>query len=181
MGTWYNFEEIGLPAGHAFPEVQFQPTAETIVVRTRLQTNETPIHIYRLSARHKTESKYHPICEMDDSLSVCSYVVCLTKPILYYTVDEFSAGHNYWEGLYRHSLETGMTDCVIRRGQFSPTTSEYWQWISALYSVSLDGTKVICQSLKVPKKGGKGQYSISKFCTISLELLILCDMDGPHA
>jgi hypothetical protein len=74
-----------------------------------------------------------------------------------------------------------MTDCVIRRGQFSPTTSEYWQWISELYSVSLDGTKVIFQSLKVPKKGGKGQYSISKFCTISLELLILCDMDGPHA
>jgi hypothetical protein len=26
MGTWYNFEEIGLPAGHAYPEVQFLTT-----------------------------------------------------------------------------------------------------------------------------------------------------------
>ena len=181
MGTWSGFEDIGLPVGHAYPEVQFQPAIETIVVRTRLRNNEAPIHIYRLSARHKTESTYHPICEMDDSQSVSSFAVCLTKPILYYTVSEFSDGHNYWEGLYRHSLETGITDCVIRRVQFSPTASEYWQWISALYSVSQDGTKVICQSLKVPKKGGRGQYSISEFCTISLELLILCDMAGRHA
>jgi hypothetical protein len=181
MGAWYNFEEIGLPVGHAYPEVQFQPTAETIVVRTRLRTNETPIEIYRLSARHKSESKYHPICEMDDSKSVISFAVCLTKPILYYSVHEFSDGQNHWEGLYRHCLETGKTDCVIRLSKFSPTTSEYWQWISALYSISQDGTKVICQSCKVPKKGGNVQYSISEFCTITLELLILCDMAGPHA
>ena len=181
MGTWEGFEDIGLPVRHAYPEVQFQPTIETIVVRTRLLSNETPINIYRLSARHKSESKYHPICEMDDSKSVISFAVCLTNPILYYSVHEFWDGHNRWDGLYRHCLETGKTDCVIRRSQFSPTTSEYWQWIWALYSVSQDGTKVICQSCKVPKKGGKGQYSISEFCTISLELSILCDMAGPHA
>jgi hypothetical protein len=181
MGTWYGFEEIGLPLCHAYPEVQFQPTIETIVVRTRLLNYETPINIYRLSARHKSDASYHPICEMDDSKSVFSFVVCLTQPVLYYSVHEMSDGGSNWEGLYRHSLETAKTDCVIRRSQFSPATSEYWQWISNLYSVSPDGDKVICQSCKVPKKGGRGQYSISEFCTISLELVVLCVMAGPHA
>lgn len=181
MGNWYNFEEIGLPEGHGCPEVQYQPTAETIVARTRLRDYETPINIYRLSARHKNDISYHPICEMDDSKSVFSFAVCLTQPLLYYSVNEMSDGGSNWEGLYRHSLDTAQTDCVIRRSQFSPLDSEYWQWISKLYSVSLDGNKVICQSGKLSKKGGKVQYSIAEFCTIGLELVVLCDMAGPHA
>lgn len=92
-----------------------------------------------------------------------------------------SEGGSNWEGLYRHSLENAKTDCVIRRSQFSPIECEYWQWISKLYSVSLDGNKVICQFGKVSKKGGNAQYSIAEFCTISLELVVLCDMAGPFA
>lgn len=181
MDTGYGFEEIGLPVGHAYPEVQFQPTIGTLVVRTRLVNCETPVHIYRLSSRHKNEISYHPICDMDDSKSVMSFSVCLSVPVLYYSVFEMSDGGNNWEGLYRYNLETAKADCVIRRSQFSPPQSEYWHWISKLYSVSLDGNKVICQFGKLSKKGGRVQYSVAEFCTISLQLVVLCEMAGPHA
>lgn len=92
MGIWYNFEEIGLPHGHAYPELQYQPTVEMIVARTRCPRPESPIDIYRLSARHKDDIGYHPICELDDSKSVFSFSVCLTRPVLYYSVHETSDG-----------------------------------------------------------------------------------------
>jgi hypothetical protein len=181
MGSIFRYDEIGLPVGHAYPELQFQPTIGVIVARTRSLDFKSPVTNYRLSARHKNEAKYHPICDMDDSKSVLSFAVCLAKPVLYFSVHEVADGGNRWEGLYRHCLETEETVCIINYRQFSPASSEDWQWISDLYSVTTDGLRVFCQTCKVPKIGGKVQFSLSEFCTISLSHSVVCEMADPCA
>lgn len=144
-----SFSDVGLPEGHAYPELAYHAPTNSIIVHTRPLDSVLPIR--RLSVRRASESRYRLIGEFPPSVSVESFVLSVTQPVLYLltcTWSEYPDGPpgGSWGDLYRFNLETGQNEVVARRGELMPEAPHHPPWLTELISISGDDCKVFCKA-----------------------------------
>src|SRR6266550_511937 len=136
-----SLSEIGLPEGHAFPELGYHAPTNSIIARTRPLDARLPSR--RLSMRRTTESHYRPVCDFPPSISVDSFVTSPSLPTLYfltYVWSEHSDGPVGcdWDALYRFNLDTGHSEAVAQKGELILPDGYESAWLCNLHSVSAD-------------------------------------------
>lgn len=144
-----SFSEIGLPEGHAFPELSYHAPTGFLVAHTRPLDSALPSR--RLSARRVTEPRYRPVGDFPPAISVESYAASFSLPVLYFLTYEWSEYPNgpvggHWDALYRFNLETRQSEVVARRGEVIPPNRYKSAWLSALFSVGADGCTIFCKA-----------------------------------
>jgi hypothetical protein len=144
-----SFDQVGLPNGHGFPTVAYHEPTGTLIAHTRPTRAGLPRD--RLSFRRPGDPRYQPIGEFADAVSVKSFVLDSTRPVLYFVTYEFreleggqSAGN--WDGLYRFDLERHRCARLAQPGHLHDPESNWETWIGDLLSVSNDGRGLICQA-----------------------------------
>ena len=143
-----SFGDVGLPEGHAYPELAYHAPTNSIIVHTRPLDSVLPIR--RLSIRRTSEFRYRLMDEFPPSVSVESFVLSVTQPVLYlltYTWSEYPNGPpgGSWEALYRFNLETGMSEVIVRHGELMPESPHRPPWLNKLISISADDCKLFCK------------------------------------
>jgi hypothetical protein len=141
-----SFSDIGLPDGHAFPELVYHHATGSIVAHTRPRESRLPSH--RLSIRTASESRYRVIGDFPPAISVASFAICQTQPLLYFVTFCWSErdGHvgGDWDALYRFALDTRQSEVVARRGELMPPEHYHTAWLTRLHSIADDGSRVFC-------------------------------------
>src|SRR5687767_5254434 len=145
-GESKSFEDVGLPHGHAYPRLAFHESTGTLIAHTRPLKSTLPNE--RLSFRRASESRYQPIGDFPDGISIESVVVDATRPALYFSTLEWQMGDDgpegNWDGLYRFDLEEHRCELLARRGRLRAPDGDWETWVSELLAVTNDGRALIC-------------------------------------
>ena len=141
-----SFESVGLPNGHASPKLAFHELTGTIVAHTRQRAPET--NLQRLSIRRANESRYHIVGDFPSSISISSFALDQTRPLLYFntvlwTSTQGNASGN-WNAVYRFSLESMHCELVVRRGELTLPEGYHTAWIAELISCDINGQSAFC-------------------------------------
>ena len=141
-----SFSDIGLPDGHAFPELVYHHPTGSIVAHTRPRESRLPS--YRLSIRTASESRYRVVGDFPPTISIASFAVCQTRPLLYFVTFSWSERDGQvggdWDALYRFTLDTRKSEVVARRGELIPPDHYHTAWLTRLHSTADDGSRVFC-------------------------------------
>jgi len=177
-----SFEEIGLPEGHAFPELAYHHPTGAVIAHTRPRESRLPGH--RLFIRGVKESRYSLIGEFPPAISVSSFAVCPILPLLYFITFSWSEFENgppggFWEALYQFTLDTRKSDVIARRGEL---VADGYQsaWLSELLSVSDDGGTVFCKAA-LCRVGQPIDYCLSEFSVAGRRLAPITKLDAVFA
>jgi hypothetical protein len=178
-----SFKDIGLPDGHAFPELAYHRPTGTVVVHTRPRESLLPAH--RLSIRRVNESRYSPIGDFSPAISVSSFAVCPTLPLLYFITSAWSEHENgppggSWEALYRFTLDTRESEVIARRGNLIAPEGYRSAWLSELFSVSDDGGTLFCKAA-LSREGGSIDYCLCEFLIAERKLAAITKLQAVFA
>ena len=149
MKTRPSFEEIGLPKGHAYPELAYHPPTGSMVVHTRPLKSSLPCR--RISLMGVNSKRYQPIADFPSSISVEGYLLHPRLPLLYLITYSWSmflgkAPGGDWDALYRFNLETGKSEILASKGSLVPSNGYPRVWLNQLLSVSDDGETLFCRA-----------------------------------
>src|SRR5262245_52459959 len=136
-----SFSGVGLPDDHGFHKLPYHPPSRSVVAHTRPRASLLPSH--GLSIRHRSESHYAVVGDFSPAISVSSFVLSPTFPVLYFITFTWSesvgnVGGN-WDVLYRFSLDTRQCEMVASRGQLVRPDHYQAAWLSELLCLSEDG------------------------------------------
>jgi len=177
-----SFSDVGLPDGHAFPELAYHQPTGSIIAHTRPRQSRLPSH--RLSIRRVNETRYTAIGDFSPSISVSSFALSSLLPILYFITFGWS-DHNGtvggdWDALYRFTLDTRRCDLVARRSELIPPDHYRSAWLSELFSVSEDGNTLFCKAA-LQREEGPIDYCLSELSMPSLRLAAITRLDAVFA
>lgn len=176
-----SFDDVGLPDGHAFPELAYHQPTGSIIAHTRPRESRLPSH--RLSIRRVSESRYTVIGDFPPSISVSSFALSPTLPILYFITFAWS-DHNGnvggdWDALHRFTLDTHQSEIVARRGELVPPDHYRFAWLSELFSVSADGRTLFCKAAL--QREGPIDYCLSELSIADRRLAAITRLDAVFA
>jgi hypothetical protein len=178
-----SFKEIGLPDGHAFPELAYHCPTGTVIAHTRPRESRLPSH--RLSMRLVKDSRYSPIGDFSPAISVSSFAVCPTLPLLYFITSTWSEHENgppggCWEALYRFTLDTRESEVIARRGDLIAPEGYQSAWLSELLSVSGDGGTLFCKAA-LCSNGRPIDYCLSELVVAERKLTAITKLEAVFA
>jgi len=113
--TW---AELGIPEGYAWPQLVFNPPAETMILQVKCRHIWLPT---RLFIKHKDAEKYMQLGTPDEMTSYESPVTSLKQPLLAFNVmtwrkSESGVGGD-WKELQVIDLRTGIVQNSIKHGE----------------------------------------------------------------
>ena len=151
------YEDLGLPSGHGYPKMAYHPSTGSIIVHT--QPVEPPSPGRRLSMRRLNESRYRPIGDFPPEISVESFVLHPSLPLLYINTiiwnkhikspigdDWDSLYDGNWGGLYCLNLDTLQGEIFVCSGELFPPDGYRFASISTLFAMINDGRKLILRA-----------------------------------
>lgn len=160
MPSSRSFNDIGLPDGHDFPELAYHHPAGTIIAHTRPRESRLPSH--RLFIRRVSEARYSLIGDFSPAISVGSFALSPTLPLLYFITETWSEHGGIrggdWDALYRFDLDTRRCEVVVRGGELIPPDHYQTAWLVTLFSVSDDGRTLFARQVF---RGQRGRSIIS--------------------
>jgi hypothetical protein len=176
------FERIGLPQGHAYPEMAFHSPTGSVIVQTRAR--KSPLPGFRLSWKRLNGTFYRPIADFPPSVSMQNFVLHPRLPLLYFITYVWSEHVNGeaggdWEALYRFNLNTRNCRVVARRGQLVLPDGCRRAWLCELLSASNDGKTLFCKAGFHYAR--RIQYCLSKLSLADGKISVLAKMKTPFA
>jgi hypothetical protein len=178
-----SFSDVGLPDGHAFPELAYHQPTGSIIAHTRPRESRLPSH--RLSIRRVNEARYSVIGDFPPSISVSSFALSSVLPILYFITFSWSDhGGNVggdWDALYRFSLDTHQCEVVARRGELVPPDHYRSAWLSELFSVNEDGRSLFCKAALQRAGEAPIDYCLSELSIADLRLAVITRLEAVFA
>ena len=180
MKTRPSFEEIGLPKGHAYPELAYHPPTGSMIVHTRPLKSSLPCRRISLSVNGK---RYRQIANFPPSISVEDYLLHPKLPLLYLITYSWSmflgkTPGGDWDALYRFNLETGKSETLASKGSLASPNDYPRVWLNQLLSVSDDGEALYCRAAFF---GVKRYYCISKLSIADRKIKIIKKLKTPFA
>jgi hypothetical protein len=176
-----SYKDVGLPDGHSSPELAYHPPTGSIIAHTR--PGESRLPSQRLSVRRASESRYTVIGDFPPAISVSSFALSHTLPILYFITFAWSEHNGHvggnWDALYRFDLDTHQCEVVARRDQLVPPDHYRVAWLSDLYSVSEDGRTLFCKAAL--QREGPIDYCLSELSIGNLRLAAITRLDAIFA
>ncbi len=141
-----SFAEVGLPAGHAFPELAYHPAARSVIVLTCPPRDELPYR--RLSIRGIAEREYRPPVSLAEDQSVSSFVCNNTSSRIFFITTlvrkvETSHGAAYsseWDALHRYDISIRKHEVIARRGELHVAAGHSSAWLNDRLGISDDGS-----------------------------------------
>lgn len=140
--TW---AELGIPEGYAWPQLVFNPPAETMILQVQCRdiTNWRPT---RLFMKHKDAEKYTQIGTPDDTTSYESPFTSLKQPLLAFNVMTWrkieSGVGGDWKEIRVVDLGTGTVQNSIKHGEVILPEGFEQCSISDLLAMSDDGGQI---------------------------------------
>jgi hypothetical protein len=176
-----SFNDVGLPDGHAYPELAYHQPTGSIIAHTRPRDSRLPGH--RLSIRRVSESRYSVIGDFPSSISVSSFALSPALPILYFITFTWSDRNGHvggdWDALHRFTLDTHQSEIVARRGELVPPDHYRVAWLSELFSVSADGRTLFCKAAL--QREGSIDYCLSELSIADRKLSAITRLDAVFA
>ncbi len=176
------FQKVGLPEGHAYPELAYHLPTGSILAHTRPVEPGLPGR--RLSLWRVAETRYHPIGDFALSISVESFVLHPQLPLLYFITYVWSEHSNgptggNWEALHCFNLNTFQCEIVARRGELIPPDDYCKAWLNELFLVGDDGNTLFCKAGL--RNGEPVQYCLSKLSVSDRKLEIVSRLEAVFA
>ena len=159
-----SFADIGLPDGHGFPRLAYHHPTRSIVAQTRPLDSRLPSS--RLSVRRVTEPRYTPIGQFSAEISMSSFVLCRTLPLLYFVTSRWTEKRDGvvggdWESLQSFALDTRQSAVVASQGQSVVPDGYRSAWLLDLLAVSDDG-QIIFGTVGFQRAEGSVEYHVSE-------------------
>jgi hypothetical protein len=177
-----SFSDIGLPDGHAFPELAYHQPTSSIIAYTHLREPKLPSS--RRSIRKANESRYSAIGEFPSTISVAGFAVCPTRPWLYFVT--FSSSEldgrvgGDWDALYRFDLDKRKSETVAQRGELIPPDHYHTAWLTRLHSISHDGSRLFCTAA-LHRSEGPIDYCLSELLIADRRLATITKLEAVFA
>ena len=176
-----SYSEIGLPDGHASPELAYHRPTGSIIAHTRPRESRLPSK--RLSIRHVAETRYTAIGDFPPSISASSFALSPSQPIIYFVTDVWSdengtVGGN-WDALHRYNVDTRQIEIVAHRGDLAPPDHYRCAWLSELFSVSEDDRILFCKAAL--QREGPIDYCLTELSIADRRLAVITKFDAVFA
>jgi len=177
-----DFEKIGLPRGHAYPELAFHSPTGSVIVHSRPLASPLPGR--RLSLKRTNGTFYRPIGDFPQSVSTENFLLHPQLPLLYFItyiwskhVDGPVGGD--WDALYRFNLNTRKCKIVARRGELVLPDGYRRAWLCKLLSASNDGKTLFCMAGLHSAR--LVHYCLSKLSLVDRKISVVSKLKTPFA
>ena len=182
MKSRRDFGKIGLPKGHAYPQLAYHPPTGFVIVHTK--PVESPLPCRRLSLKRVKGTRYRPIADFPPSISVKKFLLHPRLPLLYFITYVWSEHVNGpvggdWDALYCFNLNTRKTKIVARRGELVLPDGYRRAWLCELLSASADGKTLFCKAGF--HNGEPVHYCLSKFSIVDRTITIIAKLKTPFS
>jgi hypothetical protein len=176
------FNDIGLPDGHAFPQLAYHHSTGTIIAHTRPLRSRPPSQ--RLSTRRVNEPRYTVVGDFPPTISISSFVLSPTLPLLYFITERWrevgdTVGGD-WEGLHTFSLDTQQCDRVIQPGELMAQAPYKRAWLVGLLSVAQHGQSFFCRAA-LERESGAVAYWLSEVSLLDRRLTAIAKLETAFA
>lgn len=138
-----SFEDLGIPAGHAYPRLAYHEGTQTLIVHSAKAESQIPEQ--RLSIRHVNEPRYGPVMEFSSGISPSSFAIAEDGPWLLFVTLAWTERGGDWDALYRFRLDERTGEVVARRGELILPAGYQNGWMTEAMSASRDGNQLICK------------------------------------
>lgn len=176
------FERIGLPKGHAYPQLAYHSPTGLVIAHT--QPVNSPLPRRRLSLKRVNGMSYRPIADFPPSVSVESFLLHPQLPFLYFITYVWSKPVNGpvggdWDALYRYSLNSRKCKIAARRGELVLPDGYRQAWLCELLSTTTDGKTLFC---KAGLHNGKlVDYCLCQLSIAGREISVIAKLKTPFA
>ena len=137
-----SFDDVGIPAGHAFPRLAYHALSKVLIAQTANIEAKTPIE--RLSMRHVSQERYSLVMPFDDNISISSFATADNEPLLFFITFTWNERGGNWDALYRFRLDSRTGEVVAKRGELLLPPPYHDAWPSQLLSATPDGSALFC-------------------------------------